>query len=106
MLCYNHCGCSPALPPAGVAAAAELPPLAARCCPAGSAALATRLTAADSKALEQLWDGVSTLVLDCDGVLWRGNHLMPGTVEVRSAPLAAASVLPFLPTSPAQPHHP
>ncbi|KAL4452359.1 hypothetical protein ABPG75_008021 [Micractinium tetrahymenae] len=43
--------------------------------------LGRRLTAADSKELEQLWEGVTTVVLDCDGVLWRGMQLLPGTVE-------------------------
>lgn len=40
--------------------------------------LAVRLSAADGPAS---LDGVSTLVLDCDGVLWRGTQLLPGTVQ-------------------------
>ncbi|KAL4450044.1 hypothetical protein ABPG77_010713 [Micractinium sp. CCAP 211/92] len=47
----------------------------------GGPALAQRITAADSKELEQLWEGVTTVLLDCDGVLWRGMELLPGTVE-------------------------
>lgn len=48
-------------------------------------ALARRVTAADSKELEQLWEGVTTVILDCDGVLWRGMELLPGTVEALQA---------------------
>lgn len=40
--------------------------------------LAVRLSAAEGPAV---LEGVSTLVLDCDGVLWRGSELMPGTVQ-------------------------
>jgi hypothetical protein len=44
--------------------------------------LAVKLSAQDTQQLKQLLDSVTTVVLDCDGVLWRGSTLMPGTVEV------------------------
>ncbi|KAI3438214.1 hypothetical protein D9Q98_000651 [Chlorella vulgaris] len=44
------------------------------------AQLAVKLTAHDSDAVDELLQSVSTLVLDCDGVLWVGDALVPGTV--------------------------
>lgn len=48
--------------------------------PLSGAQLAVKLTAHDSDAVDELLQSVSTLVLDCDGVLWVGDALVPGTV--------------------------
>ncbi|PRW56967.1 phosphoglycolate phosphatase [Chlorella sorokiniana] len=48
---------------------------------AAPAAMAVRLTHRDTQHLDELLDRVSTIILDQDGVLWRGSTLLPGTAE-------------------------
>ena len=57
-----------------------------------------RLTAApaDAAARQRLLASVSTLILDCDGVLWRGDTLLPGTAAALDAFRAAGKRLLFL----------
>jgi 4-nitrophenyl phosphatase len=32
--------------------------------------------------LQDVVDSYDTFMFDCDGVLWHGDHLIPGTIEV------------------------
>ncbi|KDN46527.1 hypothetical protein RSAG8_04180, partial [Rhizoctonia solani AG-8 WAC10335] len=35
-----------------------------------------------SSQLQAIVDSYDTFMFDCDGVLWNGDHLIPGTIEV------------------------
>ena len=85
----------PGAPSSVVAPCAPAPPISPQlpaCGGAGPAAtaaapakLAVRLAHSDTVALDALLDRVSTIILDQDGVLWRGTTLMPGTAAALQA---------------------
>ncbi|PSC72300.1 phosphoglycolate phosphatase [Micractinium conductrix] len=76
-------------PRAGSAQAAGAP------AQASCAGKAVRLTAGDV-ASGKLLEGISTVILDCDGVLWRGADLLPRTVEALQRFRAQGKRLLFL----------
>jgi 4-nitrophenyl phosphatase len=48
--------------------------------PALTFAMSTRLSSQED--YKKLLDSYDTWLFDCDGVLWRGDHLIDGVIEV------------------------
>mmetsp|Transcript_24187 Transcript_24187/g.58436 ORF Transcript_24187/g.58436 Transcript_24187/m.58436 type:complete len:349 (+) Transcript_24187:2-1048(+) len=48
---------------------------------AGTTATATPLKVDDTAKAQSLLDGIDTIIFDCDGVIWKGDSLIPGIPE-------------------------
>ncbi|GLC44758.1 hypothetical protein PLESTF_001055400 [Pleodorina starrii] len=68
-------------PAAATAAAQQSPSAAAEAAPAAAAAAGTAVQVLDERTAPEKLRDISTLILDCDGVLWRGSEIIHNAPE-------------------------